>query len=548
MASSLNADNGVVSGSSGLKSTADTSGVLALQSNGTTGLTLNTSLALGVGSGNSTGSAGQVLTSAGSAAAPTWATAATAYIKTDLTPYDATLTLPSAIGTYRQYLAVSLTATTELILLWGSTAAFAAVWDNTTKTFGTPVLVRTAAFANSSNVAAYSISSTSVLVCSLVTTALQTVVLSISGSTITVNTAVATTLAASSTLQQNPDSNNGTGRILLVGTSYVLNYANNTSNQPCFRAITVSGVTPTVGSELTFAAGSQTSVFASYVYSSSILVHISASATLLYAVPISVSGTTLTQGTQATTTTTGFNSVSGSLSSNRIAVGFINSGLYGAIVSVTGTTASISSVLLTGNVTSSPNMYMQVFGLQAVIVASQTTSANEAVVLTDNAGTAVAGATVIINPFGNTTTWQIIGCNASEVFVQNIANNAGLSVIGISGNNPILNKVFPTIGSLSNAGMGVQMAGYTTAGYANFENGGTIRTATYKTVTMQTAGNFFASSFNGTSIAQLQQAVGFNATGAVIRSSLSNAACWMSGVSTATSVNTTVYFRRVELA
>lgn len=73
MASTINADNGVVSGSSGLKSTADTSGVLALQSNGTTGLTLNTSLAIGVGSGNSTGSSGQVLTSAGSAAAPTWA-------------------------------------------------------------------------------------------------------------------------------------------------------------------------------------------------------------------------------------------------------------------------------------------------------------------------------------------------------------------------------------------------------------------------------------------------------------------------------------------
>jgi len=76
MPSTINADNGVVSGSSGVKTTADTSGVLALQSNGTTGLTLNTSLALGVGSGNSTGSSGQVLTSAGSGAAPTWASVA----------------------------------------------------------------------------------------------------------------------------------------------------------------------------------------------------------------------------------------------------------------------------------------------------------------------------------------------------------------------------------------------------------------------------------------------------------------------------------------
>ena len=75
MPSTINADNGVVSGSSGVKTTADTSGVLALQSNGTTGLSLNTTLAIGVGSGNSTGTTGQLLTSAGSGAPPTWSDA-----------------------------------------------------------------------------------------------------------------------------------------------------------------------------------------------------------------------------------------------------------------------------------------------------------------------------------------------------------------------------------------------------------------------------------------------------------------------------------------
>lgn len=77
MASTLNADNGVLSGSAGLKSTADSSGVLALQTNGTTGLTINTSQAVGVGTSPSYGTSGQVLTSAGSAAAPTWSTPAT---------------------------------------------------------------------------------------------------------------------------------------------------------------------------------------------------------------------------------------------------------------------------------------------------------------------------------------------------------------------------------------------------------------------------------------------------------------------------------------
>jgi hypothetical protein len=75
MPATINADNGVVSGSAGVKTTADTSGELALQSNGVTGLTLNTSLALGVGSGNSTGTTGQALISSGSGAPPTWGSA-----------------------------------------------------------------------------------------------------------------------------------------------------------------------------------------------------------------------------------------------------------------------------------------------------------------------------------------------------------------------------------------------------------------------------------------------------------------------------------------
>jgi hypothetical protein len=118
MAATINADNGVVSGTSGLKSTADTSGVLALQSNGSTALSIGTNLNVtltnplpvasggtgatslsGITAGTATnlaggsngtipyqsasgttqmlaaGTSGQVLTSNG-AAAPTWATPA----------------------------------------------------------------------------------------------------------------------------------------------------------------------------------------------------------------------------------------------------------------------------------------------------------------------------------------------------------------------------------------------------------------------------------------------------------------------------------------
>lgn len=61
-----------------LKSTGNTDGTIQLQVNGTTpSVTLATTGAIGVGSTPGYGTSGQVLQSAGSAAAPTWATPAT---------------------------------------------------------------------------------------------------------------------------------------------------------------------------------------------------------------------------------------------------------------------------------------------------------------------------------------------------------------------------------------------------------------------------------------------------------------------------------------
>ena len=68
MATILNADN--ITG--GLIATGDSSGILQLQSSGTSVLTLNTTQALGVGSSPAYGTAGQFLTSQGSAASPAW--------------------------------------------------------------------------------------------------------------------------------------------------------------------------------------------------------------------------------------------------------------------------------------------------------------------------------------------------------------------------------------------------------------------------------------------------------------------------------------------
>jgi hypothetical protein len=68
MTSKVNADNTL----GGVILTGDSSGILELQAGGNTGITLNNARAVGVGATPSFGTSGQVLTSAGSSAAPTW--------------------------------------------------------------------------------------------------------------------------------------------------------------------------------------------------------------------------------------------------------------------------------------------------------------------------------------------------------------------------------------------------------------------------------------------------------------------------------------------
>lgn len=103
MAVNINADTVV----GGAVVTADASGVLALQAGGNTALTINSSRAIGVGASGSFGSSGQVLTSAGSAAAPTWSTPATGamtLLSTATASASSSIDFTGLSSTYRTYI------------------------------------------------------------------------------------------------------------------------------------------------------------------------------------------------------------------------------------------------------------------------------------------------------------------------------------------------------------------------------------------------------------------------------------------------------------
>jgi hypothetical protein len=575
MASTINSDNGVVSGTSGLKSTADTSGVLALQSNGSTALSISTGLIttltnpLPVGSGGTgiattptagavpygngttlaytaAGTSGQVLTSAGGSA-PTWSTISAGNFGTDITYTDYSLTTSTALNSAAGEIwmqAVSLDGTSELMILGGNSSAHAVVWNSSTNTFGTPVLVRTASLASCNNIALAKVSSTSVLMCSLPTgdTALETVVLTVSGSTITVNTAVATTLAATSTLIT------ANTRLVTVGSSYVLNYYDYTTLAPTFIAITVSGTTPTIGAELT--GTGLTGQQSAYAYSSTILLQFSSTTTAISAAPISVSGTTLTNGTRAVLVTGGTGAqyyCAGLLSTGRYALAYKTNGVASVtagLVSVAGTTASFTAAATKLTSTASLQPSMQIFSNQAFICTGYI--AGESIgVLTDTAGSATVGTGVTVPIAGAIVGYLSTG---KILFSSFTAGNSAYYQYGISSGAAVLEKTFQNVTSTTAVtAQTAKVAFYSTPLSGPPQSGGNqvpmLRTSAGKIAAGFSSTQPFTTSIDGTNPAKLQQSanpyVAYN-------DAISDAVNW--GVPALTSgTATTVTMRKVTL-
>lgn len=349
----------------------------------TTGLTLS----------GSAGTAGQLLTSGGSGAAPTWSSVSSAVAPSPFT-LSATSSLTMAVGaagdpTFNSRV-ITLDADRELVLyseLAYSTSIFAFVYNISTNTFGSVATVRTTA----TSLGAILIGTDKVLVASVGSggTSLEAVVLSISTNTITVNTAATATLAGA----LNQSGNGNYPSFVTVGTSFILSYGRAT-NITGLRALTVSGTTVTIGNEsaLTPATNLASALFP---ISSSVVLALSSSATVFYATPYTVSGSTLTVGTGATTTLTGALFIpAGVFQSGQIGVLFLNTTIFGGIVSVSGTTATISStqVLNSGTALTISNNYTAIVGDKMICYGVSHGLAN---VLTNTSGTASAGTEIV---------------------------------------------------------------------------------------------------------------------------------------------------------
>lgn len=359
---------------------------------------------------------GRVLGTNGTAVS--WVDSNVTYTKSSVV----TLAVGTAASTL--YDTVTIDATRELLIFTSTTAVHAVAWDNSTETFGTAVLVR--AVSNAPAVGRVLVATDKVLIASGMasSTAFEAVVLSLTGTTIAVGTAATQTLPDA--LHASPGNGLSEGiykDAVTCGSTYVFSYKSSTYR---LIAITVSGTTPTIGTSI--ATTSSSSLASTRPIDSTRFLAVYISGANIGALPVTVSaGTTLTAGTLGTITGSAFRYLT-ALTTGRWAVVYTNTNSYGGIISVSGTTATITGVELNAAADAAQGAVVKI-GDQLIVQCSAT----KVNVLTDVSGTATAGTAVTTTTLGT----SVAACGFGSDYAV-LGGTAVYALIKISGNNPVL--------------------------------------------------------------------------------------------------------------
>jgi hypothetical protein len=310
------------------------------------------------------------------------------------------------------------------------TAIYGVVYDKTTNTFGSSTLLRTVTMTNVGSYAACLSGANQVLMVSCSsTTAFEAVALSVSGTTITVNTAATATLSANIAT---PFFADGCG-LIAVGSSFVTSYTVATPAAQ-IRALSISGTTVTIGAA-TVLGGTAGGLIAA---SGSYVIAVSTETTSIYTRPHLVSGSTLTTGTGTTTTTSTQSLVHFSPLGTRWYVGHVDgTGARGSVVSLTATgngTTTISTATTLGTVGITIDAIV-VGSNKVLVLATNYAGPGNANILTDTAGTASAGTAITLD---SGTAKAALFVSGTDVYVGSFQTYPGVHRVDCSGASPVL--------------------------------------------------------------------------------------------------------------
>ena len=335
-------------------------------------------------------------------------------------------TLTGGASTWVPRGSLYLSATTEMLFFSTSSTWYAAHYDSSTDTMGAVVAI--ASPTSSTNVLPYAVSSTSVAIAySTATTTLNVRILSVSGSTITANTAA--TLVSFGAVAAD---------IVACGSSYIVTGAITATFKCSLAAFTVSGTAVTLGSVATvYTDASGISVLSLFSYSatSGLCVYNPSTAGGLKVNGFTVSGTTITVGAQAALTIGSFfaNRIAHQLSSGRfMLIAGSSSDCVANLISLSGSTATVSASANIGGYLSAGLFYSLASGTDVLLVGNKVPLS--AVVFSDSSGTIATSAQSTLNNASipvapSTTNTSIFAIGASSVGVAYVGDGTGSNIV-----------------------------------------------------------------------------------------------------------------------
>jgi hypothetical protein len=333
----------------------------------------------------------------------------------------------------RLYACIDIGSNQEVLIGPGASVVnlYGVVYNRATNTFGAVTLIRTATFSATS-VAACLSNTNQVLVTSVATgaTSFEAVTLTISGTTITVNTAATATLSANISAFAD-----GCG-LIAVGSSFVTSY---TVSGPTaqIRALSISGTTVTIGSATPLDGTAQPVIAAATNH----VIAASTATTNFYTKPYLVSGSTLTAGTGTNNTTA--NNISAFVKLAALGTRWF---VFYADATANSANAGVVSLNATGNGTTTISVASDVFSgngaipADAIIVSSTKVlllgdaASSNANILTNTAGTASAGTAITLSAatsrvclYVDGTTAYVANNSVSSVYSYSTVNCSGAS-------------------------------------------------------------------------------------------------------------------------
>ena len=337
---------------------------------------------------------------------------------------------------------------TRTCFLFGGTTCYAIIYDASTQTWGTATSVRTSiAWAEFTGAKS---ATDQVLVCTCdATTGFEAVTLTIAGTVITVNTGTKGTATLAGDIA-------GIGNVIAVSTSWVVAYGRATTVS-AIRAITISGTTPTIGSE---SAQGVTAATAPNIYASGSIVRtVNCDASSVYCKPFTVSGSSLSAGTAASTPATN-NGIRSFVDGNgNLVCAYNNSNLSAVIFKLTTTTEAASAVVLVSGIDPGAVVYYSEF---IQITADKTlficmapgATYWYANILTGTSGTATAGTAITVATRGNMGSFAALSVTGNYARIAVYSVNAFYQItFDCSGASPVQFKNVATAYSAGSAGI-----------------------------------------------------------------------------------------------